>query len=366
MTYNWQLAGWPVFQYKIQDIQPLFSEFAEETGEVTGIVRSLEEKLQQETLLQIMVTEAIKSSEIEGEYVSRKDVMSSLKKNLGLLNAPINIKDKKASGLAQLMVAVRSCFNKELTISIIQEWHKMLMLGNHYIAAGTWRKGQEPMQVVSGSIGKEEIHFEAPPSAKVPQEMEGFIHWYNHFNLPNLGAIPTALLKSSLAHLYFETIHPFEDGNGRIGRAIAEHALSNSLNRPVLLSLSKSIEKDKKRYYQELKRAQRTLETTDWILYFINSAFDAQRDAKATILLSLKKAQLFDKYGDKINQRQEKVIRKIFEKGSFGFEGGMTAKKYMTITKCSKATATRDLQELFDFGIFTRGGAGRNVSYSLA
>ena len=366
MTYIWQLPDWPNFQYNLQDLQVLFSEFAEETGEVTGIMCSLGEKLQQETLLEIMLSEAIKSSEIEGEYVSRQDVMSSLKKNLGLSRAPLAIKDKRASGIAQLMFGVRTSYNQALTIPIVLEWHTMLMSGNHYIIAGTWRTGQEPMRVMSGAIGKEKIHFEAPPSSRVPKEMEAFINWYNNFNLSNLGTVPNALLKSSLAHLYFETIHPFEDGNGRIGRAIAEHALSNALNRPVLLSLSKSIEKDKSLYYQELKNAQRSLETTGWILYFLRSIIDAQRDAKATILFTLKKAQLFDKYGEEINDRQIKVIRKIFDQGLQGFEGGMTAKKYMSITRCSKATATRDLQDLFDLGIFTREGAGRSVTYSLA
>lgn len=365
MKYSWQLKDWPNFQYRLEDIQPLFSTFGEETGEMNGIMRSLAEKLQQETLLEIMLSEAVKSSEIEGEYVSREDVMSSLKNSLGLSTAPIAVKDKRASGLAQLMFAVRSSYKEELTIPMIFEWHKMLMLGNHYIAAGIWRKGQEPMQVISGAIGKEIVHFEAPPSSTVPQEMERFISWYNNFNLSSLGTITDALLKSSLAHLYFETIHPFEDGNGRIGRAVAEHALSGALKRPVFLSLSKSIEKNKKLYYQELKNAQRSLETTDWILYFIRSAIDAQRDAKATILRTLKKAQMFDKYGEEINSRQVKVIQKMFNQSLQTFEGGMTAKKYMSITRCSKATATRDLQELFDLGIFTRAGAGRSVRYSL-
>lgn len=364
--YNWQLSDWPHFKYNLEEIQVLFSEFAMETGEVTGIVQSLSEELQQETALQIMLAEAVKSSEIEGEYVSRQDVISSLKKNLGLTDLPVTVKDKRASGLAQLMLSVRSAYNSELTIPMISEWHKMLMSENRYIAAGSWRKGEEPMQIISGTIGKEEVHFEAPPSHNIPGEMERFISWYNQENFQEQGKIPKALLRSSIAHLYFETIHPFEDGNGRIGRAIAEHALSNSLNRPVLLSLSKSIEKDKKRYYQELKNAQRTLDITPWIHYFIKMGIDAQQDAKGIALLTVKKAKLFDRHGEKLNQRQVKVIRKILEKGPEGFEGGITAKKYMSITGSSKATATRDLQELFDLGILLREGAGRSVRYFLA
>lgn len=365
--YNWQLSDWPNFTYNLEEIQVLFTEFAMETGEVTGIIQSLSEELQQETSLQIMLAEAVKSSEIEGEYVSRQDVISSLKKNLGLADLPVTVKDKRASGLAELMLAVRSAYNRDLTIPMICEWHTMLMSENRYITVGAWRKGDEPMQIVSGTIGKEEeVHFEAPPSDKVPEEMERFINWYNQESFQDLGKIPKALLKSSIAHLYFETIHPFEDGNGRIGRAIAEHALSNSLNRPVLLSLSKSIEKDKKRYYQELKNAQRTLDITQWIHYFIKMGIDAQQDAKGIALLTVKKAKLFDRHGEKLNQRQVKVIRKILEKGPEGFEGGITAKKYMAITGSSKATATRDLQELFDLGILLKEGAGRSVRYFLA
>ena len=365
MKYNWQHLNWPVFNYNIQIIHALSLQFAEEAGEVKGILQGLGKELQRETELDIMLSEAIKSSEIEGEYISRQDVMSTLKKNLGMTKAPSNIKDKRASGFAELILAVKSSYDKNLTIELIREWHKMLMTGNKYIAAGTWRTREEPMQIISGTIGKEEIHYEAPPSSSLPFEMERFVDWYNNFEDIQTGMVQNALLKSSLAHLYFETILPFEEGNGRIGRAIAEHALSSAMKRSLLLSISKSIEKNKKQYYMALKSAQRKLEVNEWIQYFTQIILSAQQDAKNVINLTFKKAKLLNLYKEKLNVRQIKVILKIFEHGHEGFEGGMTAKKYIVITKCSKASATRDLQELYKNGIFYKDGAGRSVRYNL-
>jgi Fic family protein len=168
-----------------------------------------------------------------------------------------------------------------------------------------------------------------------------------------------------VAHLYFESIHPFEDGNGRIGRAIAEKALSQSLGRPVMLSLSKIIEGNKSAYYNALKEAQKSLEITGWINYFASVVLEAQRDAKAMVEFTLKKAQFFDRYKYQLNERQLKAINKMMQKGTEGFEGGMTAGKYISITKTSKATATRDLQQLHTIGVLIQEGAGRSVSYQL-
>ena len=189
--------------------------------------------------------------------------------------------------------------------------------------------------------------------------------WYNSATFPLMGQVPEAILKSAIAHLYFESIHPFEDGNGRIGRAIAEKVLSQSLGRPVMLSLSKTIEANRKAYYVALKEAQRTLDITTWINYFATVVLGAQRDAKAAVLFTLKKAQFYDRYKNRLDERQLKVINKMLDKGTEGFEGGMTAKKYMGITKVSKATATRDLQQLQEMGVLVQEGAGRSVRYQL-
>ncbi|MEO8886889.1 MAG: Fic family protein [Mucilaginibacter sp.] len=365
MTYSWQLPKWPDFVYEIQEIQPLILALAEETGEVNGMIMGLSDELKQETLLQLMLSEAVKTSEIEGEILSREDVMSSIRNNLGLNVSPIYVKDQRAGGVAQLMIEVRKSFNQPLRLDTLLEWHVMLMAGSKHIKPGQWRIGIEPMQVVSGAYGREVVHYEAPPSSEVPREMERFVQWYNKVKFPLKGGIAEAVLKSAIAHLYFESIHPFEDGNGRIGRAIAEKALSQSLGRPVMLSLSKIIEGNKSAYYNALKEAQKSLEITGWINYFASVILEAQRDAKAMVEFTLKKAQFFDRYKFQLNDRQLKAINKMMEKGDQGFEGGMTAKKYISINKTSKATATRDLQQLNEMGIITQIGAGRSVSYQL-
>jgi Fic family protein len=217
------------------------------------------------------------------------------------------------------------------------------------------------MQIVSGGIGQELVHFEAPPSKQVPAEMDGFINWFN----TSQDEIKKPILRAAIAHLYFESIHPFEDGNGRIGRAIAEKALSQSIGRPVLFSLSKSIEGNKKTYYDALQRAQRSNEITDWINYFVKTVLDAQIDAEQEIEFTLKKTKFFDEHKDELNDRQQKVVRRMLEEGHQGFEGGMNARKYVSLTGASKATATRDLQDLVQKEIFKPIGGGRSTRYEI-
>lgn len=364
MKYIWQHKNWPKFTYLADKLHEISISFAQELGLVNGLLLELNEESKQEALLELLVSEAIKTSEIEGEYMSREDVMSSIKNNLGLQKYT-SIKDKKASGIAKLMTDVNQHIDQELSNEILCYWHKTLLEHNSKINAGVWRAGEEPMQVVSGAYGREEVHYEAPPSNRVPMEMEQFFKWYHQPELPVKDDISKAILKSAIAHLYFETIHPFEDGNGRIGRALAEFTLSQTMKSPVLLSLSKTIEKGKKQYYEQLKRGQRDLDITEWINYFARVILDAQIDAKELVQFTLLKAKFFDRYRDQLNERQLKAINRMFENGVEGFEGGMTAKKYIAITKTSKASATRDLQQLQEIGAFIQEGAGRSVRYQL-
>jgi Fic family protein len=364
MTYIWQQKNWPKFTYSVDRLQEISISFAQELGLVNGLVLGLNEELKQEALLELLISEALKTSEIEGEYMSREDVMSSIKNNLGLQKY-IPVKDQRASGIAKLMTEVNQGIGQDLTIELLCYWHKLLLEHNSKINAGVWRIGEEPMQVVSGAYGKEEVHYEAPPSNRVPREIDQFLTWYHQSKLPVKDDISKAILKSAIAHLYFETIHPFEDGNGRIGRVLAEFTLSQMLKSPVILSLSKTIEKGKKQYYEQLKLAQRDLDITEWIDYFAQVILDAQIDAKELVQFTLLKANFFDQYREQINERQLKVINKMLENGVDGFVGGMTAKKYMAITKTSKATATRDLQHLQEIGAFIQEGAGRSVRYQL-
>ncbi|MBC7418496.1 MAG: Fic family protein, partial [Pedobacter sp.] len=364
MTYNWQLKNWPNFTFSLEKIQAISVRFSLEFGLVNGISMSLSALAQREMLSELLIEEAIKTSAIEGEYLSRIDVMSSIKNNLGL-SPEKKISDKHAKGIANLMVDVHKNFNQELTLKLICYWHKLLMQNYPNIKEGKWRQGEESMQIVSGAFGKEIVHFEAPPSSRIQLEMDGFLDWHNKFDLPLNDVVSKALVKASIAHLYFESINPFEDGNGRIGRTLAEFSLSQTLETPMLLSLSKIIEKNKASYYEQLKIAQRSLEITEWIMYFAEVLLDAQIDAKELIKFTLKKVKFFDKHVEHLNTRQTKAINKMLENGSTDFEGGMTAKKYISINKTSKATATRDLQLLNELGVFRQEGSGRSVRYML-
>lgn len=364
MKYNWQLPDWTKFIYNDAVIDVLCMDFALETGELKGLVDSLSIEIQQETILQFMISEAVKTSEIEGEFFSRQDVMSSIKKNLGIGDVFGSIRDKNAQGIGKLMVTVRKSYSEKLTEFTIKEWHAILMEYSKRVNPGEYRTGEEPMQIVSGSYGKEIVHFEAPPSNQVSVEMKNFINWYNNFKIKPTD-IKNALIKTSISHLYFESIHPFEDGNGRIGRAIAEKCLSECLNRPVLMSISSIIEQNKKQYYESLKQAQSTLEITDWIFYFSTLILESQKNAKQTVLFTLSKTKFMDKFKSQMNERQVKAVLKMIENGVSGFEGGMTTIKYISITKTSRATATRDLQDLAEKSILTPRGEGRSRSYNL-
>ena len=364
MQYNWQFKNWAKFEYDSSILDEIVIKFALETGELKGMIDSLSEDIKQETIIQFMIDEAIKTSEIEGEYYSRQDVMSSIKNKIGIHSSISHIKDKNARGIGELMVDVRNHYKTVLNENLIQQWHKILFDNSNSINAGSYRIGDEPMVIVSGAYGREEIHYQAPPSDRIPTEMNSFIQWYNDFKVEPIH-IKNALIKTSIAHLYFESIHPFEDGNGRIGRAIAEKCLAESFNRPLIMSLSSTIEKDKKNYYQALKDAQRTLEITDWIYYFSKTILEAQIQAKKITYFTLNKTKFLDQVKSSLNERQLKVILKMLDQGVEGFEGGMSAKKYISITKTSKATATRDLQDLVEKNIFKSLGAGRSVRYKL-
>jgi Fic family protein len=217
------------------------------------------------------------------------------------------------------------------------------------------------MQVISGQYGRIKVHFEAPPTVSLPRETKQFFDWFNQ----SREQIRHAPVRAAVAHLYFESLHPFDDGNGRIGRAIAEKALSQGLGRPALISLSRTIDVDRKAYYAALEHAQQSLEITPWICYFTRVVLDAQKEADAQINFILQKTKFFDRYQAALSDRQRSVILRMLEAGTAGFEGGMNARKYCALTKVSKATATRDLHALAQAGAFVPCGRGRSVRYEL-
>jgi len=362
--YNWQKKNWPNFIYAENEVENELFAITEKSGVVNGMLKAIPEKMQLETLIDMVVSEAIKTSAIEGEFLSREDVKSSVIKNLGL-SSDLPIKDKRAKGVGALMIRMRNTFNDHLTAKELFNWHTLLMNYRADIASGKWRTGNEPMQVISGRPGKIKVHFEAPPAGKVPGEMKKFITWFNETGPGGKNEITKAPVRSAIAHLYFESIHPFEDGNGRVGRVIAEKALSQGLGRPVLLSLSKAIENNKKKYYSELGKAQQTLEITSWIKFFVNTVLLAQTDAENEISFTLKKVKFFDKYKSQLNKRQLKIIKRMLDEGPQGFKGGMNAGKYARIFNVSKATATRDLQYLTEIKALLVSGGGRSTSYQV-
>ena len=363
MAYNWQQKNWKKFQYDSTLFEQMAMEFLEISGQSFGYLKSLSEINQEESIITILVKEAIKTSEIEGEFISRADVISSIKRNLGY-NIP-KVRDKRSEGIATLLVKSRENFKEKLSEETLFDWHKLLMQGSPIFEIGQWRTHAEPMQVISGAMGKERVHFEAPPSGKVNIEMQSFFEWFNESVLEGKNPIINPLIRAAIAHLYFESIHPFEDGNGRIGRIIAEKSLAQSIKRPILMSISTAIESNKKAYYEALEKAQRSNEINDWIEYFGKTILEAQKDFIKSIEFLLQKTAFYDHNKTFLNDTQLKVINRMLEEGMNGFEGGLNARKYQAISQVSKATATRHLQDLVEKGVVSVEGGGRSTNYQV-
>ena len=245
------------------------------------------------------------------------------------------------------------------------EWHKMLLAGEKDTKViGGYRTHADAMQVVSGPIHQRVVHFEAPPSVRVPAEMKRFVAWFND-SAPGGEKALSALTRAALAHLYFVCIHPFEDGNGRIGRALAEKALAQNLGQPTLIALAYTIERKRKDYYAELEHNNRELRIDDWMTYFANTVLQAQDTTIKRVDFYIAKARFYEKFRDQLNERQAKVVSRMFREGIDGFKGGLSADNYISISKTSRATATRDLQNLVGKGALTKTGELRHTRYFL-
>ncbi|WPJ97516.1 Fic family protein [Coraliomargarita algicola] len=361
MEYHWQLPDWPEFRYELGELEASLLDFVDRAGLVSGSVQALPESEQNNAIADLMIVEALKTSEIEGAVLSRPDVASSIRNGLGLNYPHQPVRDRASAGAAELMLAVRSDWAADLSGSVLLDWHRVLMQGANNMAIGQWRSHVEPMQVVELTLGEPRVLYEAPPSDLVPAEIKGFVEWFN----TSRDQIRHAPIRAGLAHLYFESIHPFEDGNGRVGRAVAEKALFQGAGRPLLMSLSQAIEADKTSYYTALQRAQRSNEVTDWLRYFVDLLLRALDESQARIDFVLKKARFFDRYREALSERQLKVVRRMLDAGPAGFEGGVNASKYQRLTGVSKPTATRDLQELLQQGVLTSIGGGRSTRYEV-
>jgi Fic family protein len=366
----WQQPDWPTFGFDASRLTAAIAEYRQRAAQLAGGVAGLAADAREEALVDLLVCEAIKTSAIEGERLDRVSVRSSIKAHIGLAPKETASRDPRADGIAALMVSVREHVARPLDGTRLGTWQTMVIPDrpSHRVERGTYRRGDAPMLIVSGYIGKQRLHYEAPPSARVPQEMARFLDWYNATAPGGHQAPIPGPVRAGIAHLWFESIHPFDDGNGRVGRALADHAIAQDLGYPPLSCLATCIEADKKTYYALLERTQREgLRIDDWLGWFVDTVLKSQDIARAQVDLVVEKTRWFDRHRALLNERQFKVAARMFAAGPAGFEGGMTAGKYMGITGCSKATATRDLVALAQMGALTcLPGGGRSTRYALA
>jgi Fic family protein len=362
MTWNWQQPEWPTFRWDIQRVARAEEEFLIQGGLLAGTLKHLRDEDRVQLNVESMTTEALKTSEIEGEIMRRPSVRSSIRRQLGL-TADDRQTDPGEEGIAKMTVDLYRSFATPLSPETLFSWHRMVMSGRRDLTdVGAYRTSSQPMQVVSGALGKSKVHFEAPPAARVPKEMARYIGWFNR-TMP--GALP-ALTRAGVAHLYFESIHPFEDGNGRVGRALAEKCLAQALGHPTLTALAATILIRRVLYYQSLEQASRQIEITAWLAWFAGIVIEAQRRILALTEFLIDKAKLFERLSGQLNWRQEKALLRMFREGPEGFKGGLTAGKYATITGTSPATTTRDLVDLVEKGALLRAGELRHTHYYLS
>lgn len=360
MDWNWQLAAWPNFEWESGHCPELEAGFLVAAGRLAGAFVGLAIADAAELRADLLSDEAMETSRIEGEVLNRESVQSSIRRQFGLA-VDGRRPGPAEQGVSEVMVDAYRSHGDDLSDGKLFHWHSLLMKGKHGLRdVGTYRRSAEPMQMVSGPIHAPTVRFEAPPSDRVPREMADFIRWFNG----SRSRMP-ALCRAAVAHVYFESIHPFEDGNGRIGRVIAELALSQAVGAPVLLALSQVIGDGKKEYYGQLQRANRTLDLSAWVGYFSRTAMAALARSERRIEFVIGKARLFERLRGRLNPRQEKVLLRMFAEGPDGFTGGLSSGNYQAIAKTSAATATRDLAELVALGALHRSGERKHTRYRI-
>lgn len=364
MPWNWTLPGWPEFRYDASALNALERHFLLSSGEVLGAVHHVSPTERDQLRIELLSDEAMQTSAIEGEMLDRLSVQSSLRRHMGL--APDSYPAKpRERGVAEMTVDVYSSFAAPLAHDTLFRWHRMLLSHDQRLESlGEYRSHADAMQIVSGRIERPTVHFEAPPSGQVPHQMDAFVAWFNATG-PGAEEPLAALTRAGLSHLYFESIHPFEDGNGRIGRALAEKSLAQSIGQPSLIVLAFTIERQRKAYYDQLEAHQKTLDVTEWLIWFAEVVLEAQQVTLERVGFFIGKARYFDQHHDHLNDRQNKALVRMFREGPDGFIGGLSAEKYLSITGTSRATATRDLQDLVEKRALTRTGERRHTRYWL-
>ena len=365
MTWNWQRPDWPKFSWDQSRLRKAEEAFLVGSGVFEGIVRHLKDADREQLTIEAISSEALTTSAIEGEILDRVSVQSSIRKQLGL-DADERRSTPAERGIAEMMVDLYRSFAQPLSHQMLFRWHRILLAGRRDMSdVGRYRTSNEAMQIVSGPVHLPRVHFEAPPASEVPEQMEQFIDWFNR-TAPDGADSLTGLTRAGIAHLYFESIHPFEDGNGRIGRAICQKALSQCLGQPTLTALAETMLLRRKAYYTALEAASKDIEITSWVAWFAGITIEAQYRTLARIDFVVANTKLLDGLRGRLNGRQEKLLLRILREGPEGFAGGLRARNYKTITGVSPATATRDLADMVAKGALRRTGERRYARYHLA
>lgn len=364
-TWNWQQADWPQFRYDGAKLAVLEADFLHQAGVFTGTVKHVAEEEWSQLTVEIISDEAFHTSDIEGEILNRDSLQSSIRRNFGLAGDLRKIPPAE-QGISQMMVELYRNFDAPLTDKLLFHWHDLLMNGRNDLKdIGRWRRGEAAMQVVSGPIHEPKVHFEAPSSSAMKSEMTAFLRWFSATTPKGKTPLPV-LTRAGIAHLWFVCVHPFEDGNGRIGRAIAEKAISEGLGHGTLLALSHVINRERRHYYEALEHNNKRNEITDWLVYFAKTILEAQKHAQGMVDLVIAKTKFYDRFRGQFNERQQKAVARLMREGQEGFKGGLSADKYIRITGASRATTTRDLQELTEKGALTRTGTLKSTRYYLS
>ncbi len=364
MIWNWQQADWPNLTYDRKALDGLEAQFLRLAGESLGAFKHVSEADKNRLKVELISEEALKTSKIEGEILDRDSLRSSIGKQFGIQSDHRRIPPAE-QGIAAMMVDLYKSFDTPLSHETLFEWHSMLMNGRQDLRTiGAYRTHTDPMQVVSGAVHDPTVHFEAPPSSRMTAEMDAFIEFFEQSREGQPQFLP-ALARAGIAHLYFVSIHPFEDGNGRIGRAIAEKSLAQSLGHPTLIALAYTIERSRKAYYEKLERYNKDTDVTGWLVYFAETILEAQDNTRKRIEFIIEKTKLYDRLRGKLNPRQEKVIERMFREGIDGFKGGLSAENYISITGAPRTTATRDLNDLVAKGALTKTGQLKYTRYHL-
>ena len=366
MPYIHEQPEWPDFTWNDHELSPALAELRHRQGRLLGRMEALGFDLRAEASLSMLTSDVLTSSAIEGEHLNPEEVRSSIARRLGLDVGGYVPASRDVEGIVEMMLDATQNYDQPLSDERLFDWHAALFptgrSGMHRITVAAWRPEEAgQMQVVSGPVGGEKVHFEAPVAGRLDHEMTAFLGWFNAAN----GA-PDPILKAAIAHFWFVTIHPFEDGNGRIARAIADMALARAdQSKERFYSMSAQIEAERKEYYQQLESQQRgNLDMTGWLEWFLDCLDRALSRAERTLESVLNKARLWDKINRiPVNGRQRFIINRMLD----GFMGHMNTSQYASIANCSNDTALRDLRELVKRGILVQNpGGGRSTSYRLA